>query len=117
MSGTAVFSHALIAYDRYRRLARPYLPKMEANLVKKMIMFSWIVPAFIASPYLFMFEVQDHGSRIICTPNAIPIKWLDKLYEAVEYCHCSTNTILHFMFVLLSRDTDNAGKNSCGGSR
>ena len=34
IAGTAVITHALIAYDRYRSLARPYLPKMEAKLVK-----------------------------------------------------------------------------------
>ena len=83
--GTAVLTHSLVAYDRYCSLARPYLPKMEANLVKKMIILSWIVPAFVASPYLYMFEVQEIGSKIICTPNAIPIQWLDKLYEAVEF--------------------------------
>lgn len=85
VSGTAVFTHALIAFDRYRSLARPYLPKMEASVVRKLIVMSWVVPALASSPYLYMFEVLDNGSTIICTPTAIPVKWLDKLYEAVDF--------------------------------
>ena len=85
VSGTTVFTHALIAFDRYRSLARPYLPKMEARVVRKLIILSWIAPAFVSSPYLYMFEVIDDGSKLICTPTAIPIKWIDKLYEAVDF--------------------------------
>ena len=40
VSGKAVVTHSLIACDRYRSLARPYLSKMEANLVTKMIILS-----------------------------------------------------------------------------
>ena len=85
VSGTAVCTHALIAFDRYRSLARPYLPKMEERLVKRMIAFSWVVPPMMSLPYLYMFRVQVIDSRMICTPAAIPINWLDKLYEAVEF--------------------------------
>ena len=85
IAGTAVITHALIAYDRYRSLARPYLPKMEAMLVNKMIALSWLVPAFVSSPYLYMLKVEDIDSKIICTPKAFPIGWLDKVYEAVEF--------------------------------
>ena len=85
VSGTAVCTHALIAFDRYRSLARPYLPKMEGRLVRRMIAFSWVVPPMMSLPYLYMFEVQVIDFRIICTPAAIPITWLDKLYEAVEF--------------------------------
>ncbi|XP_074626878.1 neuropeptide FF receptor 2-like [Acropora palmata] len=81
--GTALFTHALIAFDRYRCLARPYLPKMETRVVRKMIILSWIVPAFISSPYLYMFDVID--SEKICTPNSIPIMWLDKLYVIADF--------------------------------
>ncbi|XP_020620121.1 galanin receptor type 2-like [Orbicella faveolata] len=85
VSGTAVCTHALIAFDRYRSLARPYLPKMEGRLVRRMIALSWVVPPMVSLPYLYMFEVQVIDFRMICTPAAIPINWLDKLYEAVEF--------------------------------
>ena len=85
VSGTAVFTHALIAFDRYRSLARPYRPKLEGWFVKRMITLSWFVPAFVTTPYLYMFKVQQIDSKIICTPMAIPIVWLDKLYEAVDF--------------------------------
>ena len=81
--GTALFTHALIAFDRYRCLARPYLPKMGTRVVRKMIILAWIVPAFISSPYLYMFDIID--SEKICTPNSIPIKWLDKLYVIADF--------------------------------
>ena len=83
--GTAVFTHALIAFDRYRSLAHPYLPKIETRVVRKMLILSWIIPAFVSSPYLYMFEISLTDSNMICTPNKIPVKWLDKLYEAVEF--------------------------------
>ena len=85
VSGTAVFSHALIAFDRYRNLTRPYLPKLDARLVRKLIILSWLVPSLVTSPYLYLFEVQEIDSMIMCTPRAIPSKWLDKLYEAIEF--------------------------------
>ena len=85
VSGTAVCTHALIAFDRYRSLARPYLPKMEGRVVKRMIAISWFVPPMVSLPYLYMFEVKVIDFRTICTPAAIPINWLDKLYEAVEF--------------------------------
>ena len=87
VSGTAVYTHALIAYDRYRSLARPYLPKLDGKRVKKMIAMAWLVPAVVTAPYLYMFEVQMIPSmaKTICSPRAIPISWLDKLYEAVEF--------------------------------
>ncbi len=75
----------MIAFDRYRSLARPYLPKLEGRLVRRMITLSWLVPAIVTTPYLYMFYLQDMDSKIICTPLAIPISWLDKLYEAVEF--------------------------------
>ena len=84
-SGTTVFSQALIAFDRYRSLARPYLPKTETRFVRKMILLSWIIPAFVSSPYLYMFEILHVDSKILCSPNAIPIKWLDTIYEALEF--------------------------------
>ena len=96
VSGTAVCTHALIAFDRYRSLARPYLPKMEGRLVRRMIAFSWIVPPMMSLPYLYMFEVQVIDFRIICTPAAIPIHWLDKLYEAVEFL-----AVFFFPFLVL----------------
>ena len=85
VSGTAVYTHALIAFDRYRSLARPYLPKMEGKVVRKLIALSWLVPAVASAPYVYMFEVQNIDSKIMCTPKAIPIKWLDKLYEFIEF--------------------------------
>lgn len=89
-SGTAVISHALIAADRYRSLAFPHLLKLKSRFVRQLIALSWIVPAVASAPYLYMFEVIDHPSYIhahlpLCTPIAIPIPWLDKLYEAVEF--------------------------------
>ena len=85
VSGTAVFTHALIAFDRYRSLARPYLPKMEGRIVRRMVALSWFVPPMVSLPYLYMFTVQEINSKVMCTPLAIPIGWLDKLYEAVEF--------------------------------
>ena len=85
VSGTAVFTHALIAFDRYRSLARPYLPKMEGRLVRGLIALSWVVPPMVSLPYLYMFSVQEINSTIVCTPLAIPIKWLDKVFEAIEF--------------------------------
>ena len=82
--GTAVFTHALIAFDRYRCLARPYLPKMGTPVVRKMIILSWIVPAFVSSPYLYMFDISFINSET-CTPNSIPIMWLDKSYVVAEF--------------------------------
>ena len=97
VSGTAVFTHAMIAADRYRSLAHPHLPKMKEKLVKQMIASSWIVPAVISSAYLYMFEVQElESAKPICTAKAIPVKWLDKLYEAVEFA-----IVFLFPFVVL----------------
>lgn len=84
VSGTAVITHALISFDRYRSVARPYLPKLRARQIKRMITLSWLLPAFAASPYLYMFQIDEIDSKIICTPKAIPIPWLDKMYQAVE---------------------------------
>ena len=84
-SGTAVMSHTLIAADRYRSLAHPHLPKLKPRYVKKLITMSWVFPALVSTPYLYMFEVIQVSSYQICTPLAIPVPWLDKLYEAVEF--------------------------------
>lgn len=84
-SGTAVITHALIALDRYRSIAHPHLPKLKAKLVKLLIALSWIVPAIISTPFLFMLNVVSIDVQRVCTPLAIPIPWLDKFYEAVEF--------------------------------
>ena len=84
-SGTAVMFHALIAADRYRCLAHPHLPKLKPRLVRQLIALSWIVPALVATPYLYMFQVVKVNIYPMCTPLAIPLPWLDKLYEAVEF--------------------------------
>lgn len=89
-AATTVISHALIAVDRYRSLVLPYLPKLKPRLVKQLIASSWIVPAMVSSPYLYMYTIIDHPFFLqdhfpLCTPTAIPIQWLDKLYEAVEF--------------------------------
>ena len=84
-SGTAVVFHALIAVDRYRCLAHPHLPKLKPRLVKQLIALSWGVPALVATPYLYMFQVVQVNVYQMCTPLAIPLSWLDKLYEAVEF--------------------------------
>ena len=84
-SGSAVMFHALIAADRYRCLAHPHLPKPKPRLVRKLIAFSWGVPAFVATPYLYMFQVVQVNVYQMCTPLSIPQPWLDKLYEAVEF--------------------------------
>ena len=85
VSGTAVFTHALIAVDRYRSLAHPHLPKFRGKLTKQLIAMSWIVPAVSSSPYIYMFEIQERESKIICTPKAIPVEWLDRTYEGLEF--------------------------------
>ena len=84
-SGTAVMFHTLIAVDRYRCLAHPQLPKLKPRLVRQLIALSWGVPAFVATPYLYMFQVVQVNVYQMCTPLAIPLQWLDKLYEAVEF--------------------------------
>ena len=84
-SGTAVLFHALIAVDRYRCLAHPHLPKLKTRLVRRLISLSWVVPALVATPYLYMFQVVQINVHQMCTPLAIPLPWLDKLYEAVEF--------------------------------
>ncbi|XP_078375429.1 neuropeptide FF receptor 2-like [Oculina patagonica] len=84
-SGTAIMSHTLIAVDRYRCLAHPHLPKLKSRLVKQLIAMSWVVPALVSTPYLYMFEVVQVNLYQMCTPLAIPVPWLDKLYEAVEF--------------------------------
>ncbi|XP_078372641.1 G-protein coupled receptor 83-like [Oculina patagonica] len=84
-SGTAIMSHTLIAVDRYRCLAQPHLPKLKSRLVKQLIAMSWVVPALVSTPYLYMFEVVQVNLYQMCTPLAIPVPWLDKLYEAVEF--------------------------------
>ena len=84
-SGTAVLFHALIAVDRYRCLAHPHLPKLKTRLVRRLISLSWVVPALVATPYLYMFQVVQINVQQMCTPLAIPLPWLDKLYEAVEF--------------------------------
>ena len=84
-SGTAVISHALIAVDRHRCLAHPHLPKLKPRLVRQLIALSWGVPALVATPYLYMFQVVQVNFYQMCTPLAIPLPWLDKLYEAVEF--------------------------------
>lgn len=83
--GTAVISHTLIAVDRYRSLAHPYLLKIKPKRVKQLIALSWIVPAVVTTPYLYMFTVVHVNSNQMCTTLAIPVPWLDKLYEAVEF--------------------------------
>ena len=84
-SGTAVMCHALIAVDRHRCLAHPHLPKLKPRLVRQLIALSWGVPALVATPYLYMFQVVQVNFYQMCTPLAIPLPWLDKLYEAVEF--------------------------------
>ena len=84
-SGSAVITHALIAVDRYRSLAHPYLPRLKAKLVKLLIALSWFFPAFISSPHLYMAQVVNVKSTWICTLLAIPVPWLDKIYEAAEF--------------------------------
>ena len=84
-SGTAVMSHTLIAADRYRCLAHPHLPKLKTGHVKQLIAMSWVFPPLVSTPYLYMFEIVQVNSYQICTPLAIPVPWLDKLYEAVEF--------------------------------
>ena len=84
-SGTAVITHSLIAFDRYRSIAHPYLPKLKAKRVKQLIALSWVVPAITSSPLLYMTQVVNVTSKSICTPLAIPVGWLDKLYEAFEF--------------------------------
>jgi len=84
-SSTAVMFHALIAVDRYRCLAHPYLPKLKTKLVRRLIALSWIVPALMATPYLYMFQVVQINVYQMCTLLAIPLPWLDKFYEAVEF--------------------------------
>ena len=84
-SGTAVMFHTLIAADRYRCLAHPHLPKLRPRLVRQLIALSWGVPALVAIPYLYMFQVVKVNFYQMCTPLAIPLPWLDKLYEAVEF--------------------------------
>lgn len=85
MAGTGVLSHALIAADRYRSLAHPHLPKLKPKRVKQLIALAWIIPAMVSTPYLYMAEVVNEHSRQICMPLAIPMPWLDKLYEAAEF--------------------------------
>ena len=85
VSGTAVMFHALIAVDRYRCLAHPHLPKLKKRLVRQLIALSWGVPALVATPYLYMFQVVQVDVYQMCTPLAIPLPWLDKFYEAVEF--------------------------------
>ena len=109
--GTAVFTHALIAFDRYRSLAHPYLPKMETRLVKKLIILSWAFPAFVSCPYLYMFEISQTNSNKACTPNSIPIQWLDTLYEAVEFV-----TIRMIPFVVLWWCYFHVARTMCGVS-
>ncbi|XP_020620111.1 neuropeptide FF receptor 1-like [Orbicella faveolata] len=84
-SGTAVMFHALIAVDRYRCLAHPHLPKLKPRLVRQLIALSWGVPALVATPYLYMLQVVQFNFYQMCTPLSIPLPWLDKLYEAVEF--------------------------------
>ena len=84
-SGTAVITHSLIAFDRYRSIAHPYLPKLKAKRVKQLIALSWVVPAITSSPLLYMTQVINVTSKRVCTPLALPAQWLDKLYEAVEF--------------------------------
>ena len=88
--GTAVITHALIAVDRYRCLAHPHLPRFKQKRVKQMIVLAWVFPAIISTPFLYMFQVVVHidmhaDSDPMCLPLAIPVPWLDKLYEAIEF--------------------------------
>lgn len=84
-SGAAVITHALIAVDRYRCLAHPYLPRLKAKLVKLLIALSWAFPAIISSPHLYMAQVVNVNSKWVCALLAIPVPWVDKLYEAAEF--------------------------------
>ncbi|XP_020620124.1 gonadotropin-releasing hormone II receptor-like [Orbicella faveolata] len=84
-SGTAAMFHTLIAVDRYRCLVHPHLPKLKPRLVRRLIALSWGVPALVATPYLYMFQVVQFNFYQMCTPLAIPLPWLDKFYEAVEF--------------------------------
>lgn len=89
-SGTAVITHALIAMERYRSLAHPHLPRLKEKLVRQMIALSWIIPAIVSTPFLYMFQVKtsvghQKAFQGTCTPFAIPVPWLDKCYEACEF--------------------------------
>ena len=85
VGGTAIMSHAFVAIDRYRSVVHPHLPKLRPNVTKCMIVASWILPACVSAPYLYMFEVTRINSREVCTPFALAIDWLDKFYEGVEF--------------------------------
>ena len=44
-----------------------------------------IVPAVVSSPYIYKIVLLEVDTKIICTPQAIPVKWLDKLYESMNF--------------------------------
>ena len=87
VGGTAILCHSFIAIERFRSVVRPHFVKLQPRVVNYMIAVSWIFPALASAPYLHMFQfiTDASSSGNICTPIALPIAWLDKLYEAVEF--------------------------------
>ena len=83
--GTAIFTHALIAVDRYRSLVHPHLPKLNGKRVKQMVALSWCLPAIVSAPHIYKFDVRVINHKLVCTPFALLLPWLDKLYEAVDF--------------------------------
>ena len=88
VGGTVILFHAFVALDRYRSVVRHHLAKFRPRVVKYFIVVAWTMPTVVSSPQLYMFTVKTIcGSNFgkICTPRALPISWLDKLYEAVDF--------------------------------
>ena len=88
VGGTVILFHAFVALDRYHSVVRHHLAKLRPRVVKYFIVVAWTMPAVVSSPQLYMFTVKTiSGSHFgkICTPRALPISWLDKLYEAVDF--------------------------------
>lgn len=93
----SVYIITFIAVDRYLSIVRPLTAKLKARHGKYIVIFSWLVPLLISTPYLFIFDIEiehkyyGNGTTLICESRGLPYQWLDKCYWVAE---------MYFTFIL-----------------
>lgn len=86
----SVYIIAFIAVDRYLSIVRPLTAKLKARHGKYLVIFSWLMPLLVATPYIFIFDLEleqhyyENGTTLICESRGLPYPWLDRCYWAVE---------------------------------
>ncbi|XP_031566392.1 orexin receptor type 1-like [Actinia tenebrosa] len=95
--GASVYIITFIAVDRYLSIVRPLTSKLKARHGKYIVIFSWLVPVLVSTPYLAIFDIEleqhsfKNGTTMICETRGLPYPWLNKCYWVVE---------MYFTFIL-----------------